>query len=158
MHYDGAENRFDELRERIDAMKAAEPSERPAAARLVLDCDRENIDALVTLANHSETLAECLALLREAIRVGRLQWARGLQEVERVAWWRNRETRPFMNALATYGRALADIGYPDQAASCFDALLKMDPADHLGVEERLLGLTAARNDAAPTPTDRQSMR
>ena len=59
-------------------LRTAHPRQAAERARDVLDRDSRNVEALVALAGHSETIAEALALLHQAVRFGRGEWAEAL--------------------------------------------------------------------------------
>jgi hypothetical protein len=132
--------RFDPL---VDEMCEAEPKEQTRWARMVLAYDRENIDALIVLAEHAGSIAESIALLREAVRIGNNVWGPALKGNVDVEWWWHSGTRPFMRAIMAYGNALAETGLPDQAALCYKALLSMQPGDSLGAGEELERVSSA---------------
>lgn len=74
-------------------------AEQCRTARQVLAIRPENIEALTVLGVHAESVAERLAILSRAVRIGAEVWkpARG------VDWWVHQGTRPFMRALCCYG-------------------------------------------------------
>ena len=139
----------DHVADLVDDMFDAEgKTAQVKAARMVLAYDRENIDAHLVLAEHAGSMAESIALLREAVRIGNHVWAPTLKGSQRVEWWGEPGTRPFMRAIMAYGQALADHGQPDQAKLCFKALLKMQPEDSLDARGELEKL---RRPSGPRP-------
>ena len=128
----------------LDELADREGPEQAACARNILARDPENVEALAVLSEHAECPAEALALLREAVRVGRALW-----EGEDVTWWWNPGTRPYMRAILAYGEALAAAGQTQQAALCFEHLLMLQPDDPLGARESLERLGSLDGNPAP---------
>jgi hypothetical protein len=55
------------------------PEERTRLAQAVLRADPEHIEAHMGLAEHAATRAEAIALLREAVRIGKRTWAPAIE-------------------------------------------------------------------------------
>jgi hypothetical protein len=132
----------DHIADLVDQMsEEQDKGKRQNLARMVLAYDRENIDAYLVLADAAASTGEALALLREAVRIGKHVWAETLYGKDIIQWWDMTGTRPFMRAIMAYGNALVGASQPDQAALCFETLIKMQPNDSLGAREALRLLT-----------------
>lgn len=103
-------------------------------ARHVLDRDPHNVLARLMLASHEANPAERQRVLKEACDVGWGLWERYRKADGRAAWWDDKETRPFMTALVTYGVEFARNGDTEKAALAYRLLLKLDPRDRMGAE------------------------
>jgi cytochrome c-type biogenesis protein CcmH/NrfG len=103
------------------------PDAQVDAARRRLRVDPENIDALVVLATHAPTVAERLALAREAVRIGNALWSSLIDAGEPIHWWRDPVTRPYMRALLVLGDTLAAAGRRDEARNVWTSLSDLDP-------------------------------
>lgn len=125
----------------IDRMQRAEGPQQAQLARFVLAYDRENIDALVTASKYAGSMSESLAILREALRIGVRLW--GGPKSRKSSWWWDPGTRPFMAAILAYGEALAAADQVEDAARCFEHLLKMQPEDGIGARSALDALKTA---------------
>lgn len=62
-----------------DMYEAEIPEERTRLAQAVLRLDPEHIEAHMGLAEHAATRAEGIALLREAVRIGKRTWALAIE-------------------------------------------------------------------------------
>lgn len=137
----------DELIDR--AWDATTAAARVKQARRALAADPDAIDAYAILALSTEALGERIALLREAVRIGRRQWAEAIKRPSRFDFWLDIETRPFMRATHNLALALWERGEREEAAALADFLLKLNPNDNQGI--RYLGLAwhaSLRNWAA----------
>lgn len=120
------------------AWEAPTPAKRAAYARKALAIDPNAVDAYVALALSIETLAEQIALLREGMRVGAVQWAAEIRRPPKGFFWLNIETRPYMRAVQNLAVALWQRGDRAEAAALADHLLRLNPNDNQGA--RYLGL------------------
>ena len=62
----------------VDEMFDADGASQAQLARMVLAYDRENIEAFTVLAEHAQSVAERVTLLREAVRIGNRLWTPAL--------------------------------------------------------------------------------
>lgn len=113
------------------AWEAETPAARARHARKALEADLDNIDAYTILAFEAKTTGECLALLREAVRVGDRLWAPCLDD-EDMAWWGFIGTRPYLRAMHNLGDALIEAGDWQEAEAVFARLLALNPHDNTG--------------------------
>lgn len=114
------------------AWEAETAVKRARLARKGLDADLDNIDGYILLSHSAKTMAETIALLREAVRVGDRLWG-SLLEDDEMEWWGFIGTRPYMRALHELGLALQEAGDRDEALAAYQRLLKLNPNDNQGV-------------------------
>ena len=135
-----------------DAIEAAwdarTDAARAKAARHVLALDADALDGYVILAQSIALDAERLALLFEAVRRGRRQWAEAIKRPSRHDFWMDFETRPFMRALHLLALCLWKTGERDLAVHEAEALLRLNPNDNQGIRELLLVWYAERGEWA----------
>lgn len=120
-----------------DAWEADTPVKQCRLARKALENDIRCIDAYLLLAIHAETLAENLALLKEAVSVGDSLWAPYMKRKDMV-WWGFIGTRPYMRALHNLGLALEDAGQQPEAEKLYRKLIRLNPNDNQGIRCLLL--------------------
>jgi len=126
-----ARERVEDLIDR--AWEATTSATQAKYARKALSIDPEAIDAYVILALSTDALGERVALLREAVRVGRKQWAEAIKRPSQQYFWLDIETRPFMRAVHNLALASWERGERDEAATLADFLLKLNPNDNQGI-------------------------
>jgi len=115
------------------AWEAATAATQAKHARKALSIDPDAIDAYIILALSTNALGERIALLREAVRIGRKQWADAIQRPSQHYFWLDIETRPFMRATHDLALALWERGERDEAASLAGFLLRLNPNDNQGI-------------------------
>ena len=115
------------------AWDASTPATRAKYARKALMVDDDAIDAYVVLALSTEALGEQIALLREAVRIGKREWAEAIKRPAQHDFWLDIETRPFMRAARNLALALWQRGERDEAVTLVDFLLKLNPNDNQGM-------------------------
>ena len=125
-----------------DAWNAKTPAQRVKLARRALEIDLNAIDAYNIIGIHAPTLAEKIALFREADRVGEQLFAPILND-EDMAWWGFIGTRPWMRARHNLGLALAEAQDTDAAIEVFRSLIALNPNDNQGIRYVLLQLFAS---------------
>ena len=108
---------------------------RRALAIMAIKVDMGCIEAHLVLAEQeTEYPSRQLAHLQIAVQTGRQLWAPVAREYGRdMKWWSFTGTRPYMRAIAALGEFFMDHRQDASARACFARLLKMDPADYLGV-------------------------
>ena len=124
-----------------DAWDAGTPAKMVKLARKALDIDLNAIDAYVILGLHAATLAERIALLREAERIGERLFAPHLGDPD-MHWWGFIGTRPWMRARHNLGLALLEAGDVDGAIDAFETLIHLNQNDNQGIRYLLLKLYA----------------
>jgi tetratricopeptide (TPR) repeat protein len=132
-----------------DAWEAETPAKRIKLARQALGIDLDAIDAYNLLGIHAETLAERVALFREAVRTGERLFAPYIAESEGeedAGWWSFIGTRPFMRAQHNLGLALLEAGDRDEAATVFQRMLKLNPNDNQGIRMLVMQIAAEDGD------------
>ena len=102
-------------------------------AREALAIDPEAIDAYVILALSTESLGEQIALLREAVRIGKAHWSEAIRRPSQHDFWLDIKTRPFTRAVHNLALTLWERGEQDEAARLADFLLKLNPNDNQGI-------------------------
>ena len=125
------------------AWEADTDAKRASAARRALKKDLDNIDGYILLSHGAKTLAERIALLAEAVRVGDRLWAPLLDEPE-MEWWGFVGTRPYMRALHELALAREEAGDTDEAEALYRRLLQLNPNDNQGVRALLIRRLMAR--------------
>ncbi len=113
------------------------PSARAKRARKVLALDANALDGYVILAQAIEQPSERLALLFEAVRRGRRQWADAIKRPSSHDFWLDFETRPFMRALHLLALALWEHGERVEAIAEAESLLRLNANDNQGIRELL---------------------
>lgn len=131
MQYQRPNEQADEL---IDlAWEASAPAARAQFARKALMIDADAIDAYVVLALSTDALGEQIALLREAVRIGKRFWAEPIKRPSQHYFWLDIETRPFMRAAQNLALALWQRGEREEAVEVADFLLELNPNDNQGI-------------------------
>lgn len=125
------------------AWDATAPAVRVRYARRALVANPNAIDAYVLLALSTEALSEKVALLREAVRIGRRQWAEAIKRPDQSYFWLDIETRPFMRAAHNLALALWQRGDRKEAVTLADFLLKLNSNDNQGIRYLALAWHAA---------------
>lgn len=130
-----------------DAWEADTPARAVKLARQALDMDLDAVDAYNLLGIHAATLAERVALFREAVRVGERLFAPYLAatasgDADDAGWWGFIGTRPWMRAQHNLGLALLEAGDRKEAADVFKRLLALNPNDNQGIRMLLLNILA----------------
>lgn len=123
--------RAEELIDR--AWDATTPAARVKYARKALMVDPDAVDAYVILSLSTEAVGEQIALLREAVRIGKRQWADAIKRPSRHDFWLDIDTRPFMRAAHNLALTLWQRGERDEAIGLADFLLKLNPNDNQGM-------------------------
>jgi tetratricopeptide (TPR) repeat protein len=121
------------------AREATSPAKQLKLAQQALKADLDCIDAYILISHQAQTVAERLALLREATLVGERLWKAYIKRKD-MAWWSYIGTRPFMRALHEYGLTCIESGDVAEAESVFQKLLKLNPNDNQGIRELLLDI------------------
>jgi tetratricopeptide (TPR) repeat protein len=124
-----------------DAWDAETPAAMVKLARKALTIDLNAIDAYNILGIHASTLAERIALFREAVIIGRSLFE-PLIDDEDMGWWGFMGTRPWMRAQHNLGLALTQAGDASGAIEVFKFLLRLNPNDNQGIRYLLLKLFA----------------
>lgn len=136
---ESAKDRNDRVENLIDeAWHASTAAGRAKYARRALSRDPTAIDAYVALALSLKTLAEQIALLREAVRLGAVRFASELERPPEHFFWLELTTRPYMRAVHNLALALWQRGEQRGAALLADHLVRINPNDNQGA--RYLGL------------------
>lgn len=130
------------------AWDASTDAARAKAARAVLALDADALDGYVILAQSVAVEAERLALLFEAVRRGRRQWAEAIKRPRDHHFWADLDTRPFMRALHLLALGLWRTGEHEFAVREAEALLRLNPNDNQGIRELLWVWYAERGDWA----------
>ncbi|PZU84885.1 MAG: hypothetical protein DI528_13290 [Shinella sp.] len=128
-----------------EAWDAETKASRVKLARKALSSDLNAIDAYNILGIDAETLAERIALFREAVRIGERLFAPVFDDGD-MAWWGFLGTRPWMRAQHNLGLALMEAGDREEAMNVFKRLLKLNPNDNQGIRMLLLQLSAESGD------------
>src|SRR5699024_3037927 len=81
-----------------------------------------------------------MALLEQAVNVGEQDLGDVFFKENRGHFWGIIETRPYMRAKASYGMALEDLGFIDEAVDEYTELLELNPNDNQGIRYSLLPL------------------
>ena len=128
-----------------DAWDATTPAKQVKLARAALEVDLDAIDAYNILGLNASTLAEAIALYREATRIGERLFKPALDDPE-TAWWGFIGTRPWMRAMHNLGLSLMEAGDQEEAALTFERLLALNPNDNQGIRYLLLRVYAEAGD------------
>lgn len=128
-----------------DAWDEETPAKRVKLARKALSIDLDALDAYNILGIHAETLAERIALFREAVLIGERLFAPVLGE-EDMHWWGFIGTRPWMRAQHNLGLALLEAGDRAAATAVFKRLLALNFNDNQGIRMLLLKIMAEEKD------------
>jgi len=125
----------------IEAWEAATPAQMTKLARKALSIDLNALDAYNILGIHAPTLAEKIALFREATLIGEELFA-PLMDDDEMAWWGFMGTRPWMRAQNNLGLALLEAQDLEGATSVFKFLLALNENDNQGIRYLLLKVCA----------------
>jgi hypothetical protein len=128
-----------------DAWDEQTPAKRVKLARKALSIDLDALDAYNILGIHAETLAERIALFREAVLIGERLLAPAFAE-EDMHWWGFVGTRPWMRAQHNLGLALLEAGDRAAATAVFKRLLALNSNDNQGIRTLLLKIMAEEKD------------
>lgn len=124
-----------------DAWEASTPAQMVKLARKALAIDLNALDAYNILGIHAPSLAERIAVFREAVRIGDELFAPLLDDDE-MAWWGYIGTRPWMRAQHNLGLALLEAQDLDAAISVFKSLIALNENDNQGIRYLLLRICA----------------
>lgn len=134
----------EQAEELIDrAWEARTITARVKNARKALAIDPDALDAYVILALSTNAPSEQIALLREAVRIGREQWAEAISRPRDHYFWLDIETRPFMRAVHHLALLLWEHGDRGEAVGLADFLLKLNRKDNQGIRFLALDWYAA---------------
>ena len=125
----------------MQAWEATTPGESVKLARKALSIDLNAIDAYNILGIHAASLAERIALFREACLIGEELFAPLLDD-EDMAWWGFMGTRPWMRAQHNLGLALIEAQDLDGATSVLKFLILLNQNDNQGIRYLLLQICA----------------
>lgn len=123
-----------DVEELIDlAWDSSTDAKREKYARQALTIDPDAIDAYNLLALGNSTPAEKVALLGEAVAIGRRKWAAEIKRPAQHPFWLDIETRPFMRAVHHLALLLWQNGRRDEAVAHAELLLKLNRNDNQGI-------------------------
>lgn len=131
---DPAEKAIDHAQEiAFDAFEAPTSRARIALARKALDISPLCSDAYTILALEAAGFDEAVTLSRQAVDAA--TQALGQERLNQFdgEFWGALETRPYMHALADLAQSLWANDERDEAVSCFEELLRLNPDDNQGV-------------------------
>lgn len=111
---------------------AKTPADRVRIGEHMLRRNPDWIRPYLLLAENAPTAFVRGVYLAQAVSVGRRVWGPWLKGTQTIAWWTDKETRPFMTALAIYGEEMVHKGTIPMAKGCLRLLLELDPADRIG--------------------------
>lgn len=109
----------------------------------LLEADLRCLDAHAHLGNlvFDHTPHEALRHYEVGVRLGELSLGEGFHGVLR---WGCIDNRPFLRCVSGYGLCLWRLARWDEAASIFDRMLWMNPADNQGIRFLLPAVHAKR--------------
>ena len=107
-------------------------------ARRALAISEDCADAWIVLADAASTAQVAVELYEGGMRAGAAAIGAERFESLRGAFWKDLETRPYMQARLGLAQALADLNRHADAVAHYRALLELDPNDSLGVRYILL--------------------
>jgi tetratricopeptide (TPR) repeat protein len=123
------------------AMEARSKAEARKLARRALKRDPDCVDALVLLADlDAPTMTAHIAELRAAVAAGERSLGQKFMLANEGRFWLMLDTRPYMRALETLGRTLAEAGLSRDAIAVYEKMLAHNPNDNQGIRDPLLGL------------------
>src|SRR5699024_1789994 len=105
-----------------------------------LDVFPLSADAYLLLAEEEGDMDKRMKLLEQAIHVGEQDLGTAFFKENRGYFWGIIETRPYMRAKATYGMALENLGFVEEAIDAYIELLELNPNDNQGIRYSLLPL------------------
>lgn len=116
-----------------DAWTTDDLAKRRALAQKALALHEDCADAYEILAEtaHEE---KRLPLLKEGVLAGERTLAQELSHRTQSMHWYRVETRPYLRLRFALAREHWTLGEIEEARDHFQALLEMDPADHLGIK------------------------
>jgi len=119
-------------------------------ARRALAISEDCADAWIVLADAAATPEVAAELYEGGMRAGVAAIGAERFESLRGAFWKDLETRPYMEARLGLAQALTDLNRHADAVAHYRALLELDPGDSLGVRYILLAhlLQEGANDEA----------
>ena len=119
-------------------------------ARRALAISEDCADAWIVLADAAATPEVAAELYEGGMRAGVAAIGAERFESLRGVFWKDLETRPYMQARLGLAQALTDLNRHADAVAHYRALLELDPGDSLGVRYILLAhlLQEGANDEA----------
>ncbi len=119
-------------------------------ARRALAISEDCADAWIVLADAASTAQAAVELYEGGMRAGAAAIGAERFESLRGAFWKDLETRPYMQARLGLAEALTELDRHADAIAHYRALLELDPDDSLGVRYILLAhlLREGSNDEA----------
>ncbi len=104
------------------------------AAEFAIKEDPGCIEAHLFFGRQLKDPDDAMEHLEHAVAMGEALWApAAMAEGEDMPWWGCLATRPYMRAIHALGLAHLQSGNDDQARSCFERLLEMNPNDNQGI-------------------------
>jgi tetratricopeptide (TPR) repeat protein len=116
----------------------ADPATEIDQARRTLKKTPDDVDAYLTLAEHSDGDRAALLLFEGAVAAGERVIGRSKFEKLVGAFWLEPKTRPYMQARLSLARCLWALSRRDEAVSHFEELLRLNPSDNQAVRYLLL--------------------
>ena len=115
-----------------------EPEAEIEQARRTLKKTPDDVDAYLTLAEHSDSDRTALSLFEKAVAAG--ERVIGSDKFEKLAgvFWLEPKTRPYMQARLSLARCLWALSRRDEAVLHFEELLRLNPNDNQAVRYLLL--------------------
>ncbi|MBI5759006.1 MAG: tetratricopeptide repeat protein, partial [Planctomycetales bacterium] len=115
-----------------------DPAEEIDQARRTLKKTPDDVDAYLTLAEHSDGDRAALPLFESAVAAGERVIGRSKFEKLVGVFWLEPKTRPYMQARLSLARCLWALSRRDEAVSHFEELLRLNPNDNQAVRYLLL--------------------
>lgn len=135
-------------RDLVDRAFAAVGRQRARLARQALALWPDCVDAYVIRAEEMPDVQASVELYREGVRAGERAIGATRFEEWRGRFWGILDTRPYMRARSGLALALWEDEQQEEALTHWEALLRLDPDDHLGVRyEFIAGLLELKRTA-----------
>jgi hypothetical protein len=121
-----------------DAWEADSEVRQRSLALRALQMDPNLIDGYVILGLTMETDIERMAILREGVRRGKIQWADAMKRSAQSYFWQDIHTRPFMRACKNLALLLWKNVERAEAVDLVKLLYRLNPNDNQGVRYLLM--------------------
>lgn len=122
------------------AMEESDPERRMDLLNEILELDPKNVEALIMLAEHAESVGfdlGALEIYERAIDVAEEALGPEFFAENEGYFWGLIETRPYMRALQGYAFALESEGQLGMAIELYQTMLRLNPADNQGARRLL---------------------
>ena len=136
------------------AFESNDPQKQVEIARKALKIDRDNVDALLILAEHDSTnVFQAIDGYRKAVAAGERSLGEDFFREHEGHFWAIHETRPYMRAMEELAGILRSaslqqgglVKVDEEVLTIYQKLLRLNPGDNQGIRYKLLYILLEQN-------------